>query len=380
MQVVCLDVDNTDLAFAGASEQARMLAEGTVTAPSLLEVYLDRIARLDPQLRSYRVVLADTARQEALAAQRRLDTGDRLPLLGVPVAIKDDVDVAGEVTACGSSAASTAAVRDAEVVSRLRAAGAVIIGKTNVPELMIFPFTESLTFGATRNPWDTALTPGGSSGGSGAAVAAGLAPLALGSDGGGSIRIPSSWCGLFGLKPQRDRVSLDPHDNAWHGLSVNGPIARSVMDAALFLDVTTTMPGPDGGFVAAATRDPGKLRIALSTKVPTLPVRVGKEELAAVEGAGALLRELGHEVVVRDPGYPLVAMYANFLPRYLRGISDDADAQALPERLEARTRNMARAGSFFSDRRMAAIRAAEARVSTRIQAIFDDVDVVVTPG
>ena len=116
----------------------------------------------------------------------------------------------------------------------------MIIGKTAVPELMIFPFTESLTFGATRNPWDTALTPGGSSGGSGAAVAAGLAPLALGSDGGGSIRIPSGWCGLFGIKPQRDRVSLAPHDDAWCGLSVNGPIARTVEDAALFLDATTT--------------------------------------------------------------------------------------------------------------------------------------------
>ena len=373
-------MDASDLAFAGAAAQAQMLADGELTAPELLEIYLERIARLDSQLRAYRVVLTDKARDEAYAAQDRLDTGERLPLLGVPIAIKDDVDVAGEVTTCGSGGHRPAVTSDAEAVRRLRAAGAVIIGKTNVPELMIFPFTESLTFGATRNPWNPKRTPGGSSGGSAAAVAAGLAPLALGSDGGGSIRIPSSWCGLFGLKPQRDRVSLEPHDAAWHGLSVNGPIARSVLDAALFLDATTTVPGPEGEFVAAATRDPGKLRIALSTKVPTLPVRVGEEELAAVEGAGALLRELGHEVVIRDPGYPLVSIYANFLPRYLRGISDDADAQAHPERLEPRTRNMARAGSFFSDRRMAAIRAAEARVSSRIQSIFDDVDVVVTPG
>ena len=234
-----------------------MLAAATITAPALLEIYLDRIARLDPQLRSYRVVLAETARQEALAAQRRLDAGERLPLLGVPVAIKDDNDVTGELTACGSSGVSAPAAHDAEVVSRLRAAGAVIIGKTNVPELMIFPFTESLTFGVTRNPWNTALSPGGSSGGSGAAVAAGLAPLALGSDGGGSIRIPSGWCGLFGIKPQRDRVSLAPHEDAWCGLSVNGPLARTVEDAALFLDVTTTTPAPDGGFVAAAAQEPG---------------------------------------------------------------------------------------------------------------------------
>ena len=378
---MCLDVDVRDLAFVGAAEQARMLTAATITAPALLEIYLDRIARLDPQLRSYRVVLADTARQEALAAQRRLDAGERLPLLGVPVAIKDDVDVGGELTPCGSSAVSAPATQDAEVVSRLRAAGAVIIGKTAVPELMIFPFTESLTFGATRNPWDTALTPGGSSGGSGAAVAAGLAPLALGSDGGGSIRIPSGWCGLFGLKPQRDRVPLAPHDDAWCGLSVNGPIARSVQDAALFLDVTTSTPGPDGGFVAAAAKHPGRLRIALSTKVPPpLIAKIGTEQRAAVDEAGALLRDLGHDVVVRDPDYPPAAVYANFLPRYFRGIYDDVRVMPHQERLEKRTRNMARIGSMFSDRRMATVRAAESAVTERIQSIFDDVDVVITPG
>ena len=378
---MCLEVDERELAFAGAAEQVRMLAEGTVTAPTLLEIYLERIARLDRQLRSYRVVFADAARQEAEAAQRRLDAGERLPLLGVPVAIKDDVDIAGEMTTYGTSAVSTPATRDAEVVARLRAAGAVIIGKTTVPEMMMLPFTESLTFGATRNPWDTALTPGGSSGGSGAAVAAGLAPLALGSDGGGSIRIPSGWCGLFGIKPQRDRVPLAPHDDAWCGLSVNGPVARSVKDAALFLDVTTTMPGPDGGFVGAAAREPGRLRIALSTKVPPpFVVNIGKEQRAAVDEAGALLRELGHDVVTRDPDYPPAAIYANYLPRFFRGIYNDVRLLPHQDRLEKRTRNMARIGSLLSDRRMANVRAGESALAARIQSIFDDVDVVITPG
>jgi amidase len=358
-----------------------MLAVATITAPALLEIYLERIARLDPQLRSYRVVLAETARREALAAQRRLDAGERLPLLGVPVAIKDDNDVEGELTACGSSGVSTPAAHDAAVVSALRSAGAVIIGKTNVPELMIFPFTESLTFGVTRNPWDTALSPGGSSGGSGAAVAAGLAPLALGSDGGGSIRIPSGWCGLFGIKPQRDRVSLAPHEDAWCGLSVNGPLARTVEDAALFLDATTTTPAPDGGFVAAAAKNPGRLRIALSTKAPPpLVARIGKEQRAAVEAAGALLRDLGHHVVVRDPDYPPAAIYGNFLPRYFRGIYNDVRVMPHQERLEKRTRNMARIGSLIPDGRMAKIRAAESALAERIQSIFHDVDVVITPG
>ncbi len=234
----------------------------------------------------------------------------------MPIAIKDDVDVAGEVTTYGSAAYGPACTADAEVVRRLRAAGAVILGKTAVPELMLWSFTETMAYGATRNPWNTDYAPGGSSGGSGAAVAAGLAPMALGSDGLGSIRIPSTWCGLFGLKPQRDRVPMAPHDDAWNGLSVNGPLARTVTDAALFLEVTSD----ESGFVAAAAKEPGRLRIALSTKVPPpLTARIGKAQRAAVDEAGALLRELGHDVVVRDPDYPLSAVYGQALPRAFRG-------------------------------------------------------------
>jgi amidase len=354
-----------------------MLADGIVTAPELVELYLDRIARVDRELRSFRVVLADSARQEAGIAQDRLNAGERLPLLGVPIAIKDDVDVAGEATTYGTSAHGPARTEDAEVVRRLREAGAIIIGKTAVPEMMVWSFTETITFGATRNPWNTDYTPGGSSGGSGAAVAAGLAPMALGSDGMGSIRIPSTWCGLFGIKPQRDRVPLAPHDDAWNGLSVNGPLARSVEDAALFLDVTA----PGNGFVAAAKRPPGQLRIALSTKAPPgLIVRVGRAQRAAVEEAGALLRELGHEVIERDPDYPPSAVYGHALPRYFRGVYDDVKALPHPERLEARTRAFARIGGLFSDKRMSSIRGAESVAAERIQSIFDDVDVVVTPG
>jgi amidase len=374
-------VDPRDLAYTGAAEQARLLAAGTVTAPALLDVYLDRIARFDRELRSYRVVLTDSARREAAAAQDRLDAGERLPLLGVPIAVKDDTDVAGEVTTYGSSAHGPARTDDAEAVRRLRAAGAVILGKTSVPELMIWPFTETLTFGATRNPWNTDFAPGGSSGGSGAAMAAGLAALALGSDGMGSIRIPSTWGGLFGIKPQRDRVPLAPRDGAWCGLSVYGPIARTVEDAALFLDVTTALPAPAGGFVAAAARAPGRLRIALSTKAPPpLTARVGRRQRAAVREAGALLRELGHDVIERDPDYPPSAVYAQALPRYFRGVYDDARALPRRERLDRRTRAFARIGGLVSERRLASMRAAEAGVTARVNTIFDDVDVVITPG
>ncbi|MGZ6778995.1 MAG: amidase [Mycobacterium sp.] len=374
-------MQSIDLAFAGAAEQARLLAAGSVTAPALLDLYLDRIGRLDPTLGAYRVVLADSARAEAAAAQARLDSGERLPLLGVPMAIKDDVDVAGEVTSYCTGAYGAPKTDDAEVVRRLRGAGAVILGKTAVPEMMLWSFTETLEFGATRNPWDINRTPGGSSGGSGAAVAAGLASMALGSDGMGSIRIPSTWCGLFGIKPQRDRVPLAPHDGAWNGLSVNGPMARTVEDAALFLDVTATTPDAGGSFVAATAREPGRLRIALSAKVPpSLTARVGRAQRAALDEAGALLRELGHHVVTRDPDYPVGAIYGHLLPRYFRGAYDDVQALPHKERLEKRTRAFARIGGLISDRRMAAIRAAESALAQRVLSIFDDVDVVITPG
>ena len=323
----------------------------------------------------------DSARREAAAAQVRIEAGERLPLLGVPIAIKDDTDVAGELTTYGSSAHGPAPAHDAEVVRRLREAGAVILGKTSVPELMIWPFTETLTFGATRNPWHTDFTPGGSSGGSAAAMAAGLAALALGSDGMGSIRIPSTWGGLFGIKPQRDRVSLAPHDGAWCGLSVYGPIARTVEDAALFLDVTSALPAAAGGFVAAAKRVPGRLRIALSTKVPPpLTARVGRAQRDAVAEAGALLRELGHVVIERDPDYPPGAVLNQALPRYFRGVHDDAKALPRRERLDPRTRAFARIGGLVSDRRVASMRAAEGGIAARVNTIFDDVDVVITPG
>lgn len=358
-----------------------MLASGAITSPALVELYLDRISRLDGDLNAYRVVRRDGAVAESVEAQRRLDVGERLPLLGVPIAIKDDVDVEGETTAWGTSAHGPPKTRDAEVVRRLRDAGAIVLGKTNVPEMTIWPFTESATFGATRNPWDRERSPGGSSGGTAVAVAAGLTPLGLGSDGGGSIRTPATWCGLFGVKPQRGRVPLSPHDDGWQGLIVNGPITRTVEDAALFLDVTTTLPAPDGGFVVAAARTPSRLRIAWSAKSPLgFAARVGKAQQAAAIAAATLLRSLGHDVVERAPDYAAMSAGWNVMARYLRGIHDDVSKMAHPEYLERRTRSMARAGGRISDGRIASVRAAEKRLTNRVNAIFDDVDVLLTPG
>jgi amidase len=370
-------MDATTLALAGAAEQARLIRAGEVSSREVVEATLARIDKLNPTLNAFRVVLAERALVEAQQADGRAGAGDDArPLLGVPVAIKDDVDVAGEATAWGTAAHAGPVARDAEVVRRLRAAGAIIIGKTLVPEMTMLPATDTTTFGSARNPWDLSRTPGGSSGGSAAAMAAGLAGVALGSDGAGSIRNPSAWTGLFGLKPTRDRVPLAPHDDAWQGLSVNGPLARRVADAALFLDATVD----GGGFAAAAAREPGRLRIAISTKAMpgSLPL-LGREEKRAVHDTGELLRGLGHEVVERDPRYP-GSLYPASLIRVMRGIADDVRAaMPHPERLETRTRRVAAIGRGLPAGVVRWARAAEAAQTTQLLKLWDDVDVLVTP-
>lgn len=374
-------MDATDLAYAGAAEQARLVRDGEVSARELVEATLARIDRLNPRLNAYRVVFHDRALAEADQADARRSGGQDRPLLGVPVAIKDDADVAGERTAWGSLATSEEPrTTDADVVARLRAAGAVIIGKTNVPELTIWPFTESLAFGATRNPWNDGHTPGGSSGGTGAAVAAGLCGVALGSDGAGSIRIPASFNGVFGIKPQRDRISLGPnHHDAWHGLTVYGPLARRVADAALFLDATSD-GAPEGGYAARLAEPLEPLRVAISWKAPPgVVTKLGAEQRRGIEDVAAALRDLGHTVLEHEIDYGAGA-FPNVVTRYLRGIADDAAAQPRPERLDRRTKGMARLGRLIPDGRLAAARQAEAAVAGRVNAIFDHCDVVLTPG
>src|SRR3954464_9400662 len=252
-----------DLAFAGIARQADAIRRREASPTELVDLFLERIPRLDPPLKAVRIVCAERARAEATQAEARLAAGDERPLLGVPVAVKDNVHVAGEVTAMGSNAYGPPAVADSEVVRRLRTAGAIVIGKTHLSELAIFPATETEAWGQTRNPWDRGRSAGGSSGGSASAVAGGLVGAAYASDGGGSIRIPASTTGLFGLKPQRGRVPLLPDAEHWHGLSAAGCVSRTVRDTALWLDVVTDT---DRSFVEAAASDPGRLRIALSFK------------------------------------------------------------------------------------------------------------------
>jgi len=391
-------MDAVELAYAGIARQAELIASGEVSSRELVELYLDRIARLDGRLNAFRVVFAERVRLEAdqadarrAAVESRSEDGQQAaqrPLLGVPIAVKDNIDVAGELTCNGTDAEDEPARADAEVVRRLREAGALIIGKTHLPELAIWPFTESATFGVTRNPWDQQRSPGGSSGGSAVAVAAGLVGAALASDGAGSIRIPSAWCGLFGLKPQRGRVPLAPYPRHWHGLSVTGVLTRRVADTALFLDLTCghseidldNAPVPEIPFVKAAATPPARLRIAYSTRFPAgVVAKLDADAERALRDTVELLRSLGHELTEQDPEYGM-GVASTLIPRYMRGICDDARAVAHPERLERRTRAMARLGGLVSPAMLERTLAGEADFTRRLGRVFERHDVLITPS
>ncbi|HEX8742395.1 MAG TPA: amidase [Thermoleophilaceae bacterium] len=373
-------MDPTELAYAGVARQAELIRAREVSPLELVDLYLERIERIDPQLNSFRTVAAERARAEARQAEARVGAGDERPLLGVPVAVKDNIDVAGEVTAHGSAAFGAPAAEDAEMVRRLREAGAILIGRTQMPELAIWPATESEAWGITRNPWDTSRTPGGSSGGSGAAVAAGLVAGGVATDGGGSIRIPAACTGLVGLKTQRGRVRLSGAEEHWHGLSVAGAVTRHTIDTALWLDVVAGgagAPDPDRPYVEAATTPPGKLRVAVSVKSPDPLVKVSGSVRRAIEEMAEVLRSLGHEVHERDPDTGWVLPL--FLPRWAVGIRDEAESMAIYDALETRTRHTAALGRMLGMRGVRFARDREEARARQVNAIFDDADVLMTP-
>jgi amidase len=372
-----------DLAFAGLERLSELLSRGRVTPRELTEFYLARIERLDPALGAFISVRAERALAEADVALHRLNAGERGPLLGIPIAVKDNLDLAGEVTTHGTSERSHVASADAEVVRRLRDAGAIILGKTALCELAAYGhFTGSEAHGLTRNPWQLDRSPGGSSGGSAAAVAAGLVPVAIGSDGGGSIRIPAAFCGLFGLKPQRGRISLAPLADHWYGCTVLGALGRSVIDVAIVDDVMQGAPplasaatSGDESFTAAARRDPRRLRIATSL-APAIPgVKPSPEAVGAVERTTELLRGLGHEVGEHKLAHP--QLLTTFTPRWAAGIREDALSRS--DVLEPRTQRMASLGGRLGGRALRRSSRREATVAARLNAVFDQFDLVMTP-
>jgi amidase len=294
-------------------------------------------------------------------------------MLGIPVAIKDNVDLAGEMTTHGTGSRAAVAWEDCEVVRRLREAGAIILGKTALCELAAWGhFTSLAAHGITRNPWNRDRSPGGSSGGSAAAVAAGLVPIALGSDGGGSIRIPSAFCGLFGLKPQRGRIPLAPLRDHWFGCTVLGGLGRSVLDVALFDDVISY---GHIGLAEAATTDPPRLRIAYALK-PAIPgVKPSADAVAAVELTAELLRDLGHEVNHHELAHP--QLLTTFTPRWAAGIREDARSHV--GGLDARTRRTTALGRRLGGRALRRSIEREPAVARRLNEVFERHDLVITP-
>src|SRR5579884_3727432 len=364
-----------ELAFAGLGGALRALESGQASARELVELALDRIAATQPDLNAFRVVCRE-----------------RAPLLGVPVAIKDDTDLAGETTEFGCRGTFAPKTQDAEVVRRLKAAGAIVVGKTTTPELGQWPITEGPAFGVTRNPWSLGHTPGGSSGGAAAAVAAGLVPVALGSDGLGSIRVPAAWTHLVGIKPQRGRVSTWPYADAFHGLTCIGPLARTVADAARLLDaVAGSHPGdrdrpaaPGEPFAAVAERASARpaavpLRIALSLKIPyaIAPTSLDPAVRAAVERLGGVLEGLGHHVEPADPVYGFLGV--GVLARSISGLKWWVDRLPDTTQLDPRTREAARIGRWLGGPVLRASRALEAPFRLQVGRIFARFDVVLTP-
>ncbi|GHH17736.1 amidase [Streptomyces lanatus] len=351
-----------------AAEIAAAVREKRATPREVVAEHLARIERLDGRVGAFRVVRGEAALAEADEVGSRGDLAE-LPLAGVPVAVKDNLAVRGESNRVGSAATpDTPADHDHITVARLRAAGAVVVGLTNVPELCVFGTTEGV-HGTARNPWDTSRTAGGSSGGSAAAVAAGMVPIALGNDGMGSLRIPAANCGLVTIKPGTGVVPAGIGDGDWFGMSENGPLATTVEDARLMLSVLadTEVVWPE---------DPGTHRIAVSLRSPLAGVAVSGPYTAAAREAAALLMKAGHQVRRADPPYPM-SLAVTSLTHWTAGTA--VDAQALdPRQLTRRTRVHATVGRRFVNR----VRVGESReqLRRRMEPFFAEHDVLLTPA
>lgn len=326
-----MTLEKTNLLTRSAGELAGLVRSGQISSRELVEMALQRI-EANQDLNAFTLVNAEGA----LAAAAAVKPGDTRPFAGVPITIKELAHVAGERFTLGSDlAGDSISSFDDHVVRRLRNAGFILIGRTNSPEFGIVPTTEPRRFGATRNPWNTSVTPGGSSGGSAAAVAAGILPVAHASDGGGSIRIPAACCGLVGLKPSRGRISPGPAlgDSL---LSTNGVLTRSVADSAALLDVmagyetgdATWAPLPEEPFAVTAARPPRRLRIALTVTSP-LGTPIDPMHIQAVHDTATLLASLGHTVEEYTPeGMQTRELFRSFNIVYAASISANIEYAA----------------------------------------------------
>ena len=358
---------------ATARQIARAVRRGDTTATRVVADHLDHIATADPIVSAFRTVRAGAAIVEAEEVDV-LDDLSNLPLAGVPVAIKENTPIAGLPTWNGSAAARTpVAEEDHEVTRRLRGAGAVTVGITRMPELGLFAQTDDET-AVTRNPWRTDRTPGGSSGGSAAAVASGMVPIAHGTDGLGSIRIPAACCGLVGFKPGRDVVPRELGADGWFGMIEHGILATAVADVALAFAVIA-------GRRPEKLVQPSRLRVALSTRPPVAGVRLDAPNREAVSTASKLLVGAGHDVVTADPVYP-VKLGLKGMATWFAAAATEVDFDALDRRaLQPRTRRLATMGDFAMRRGWVQQSDRDAWRQRSIDFFTDHgVDVLVTPA
>lgn len=314
----------TDLLFRPATELADLVRQGEVSSRELVDASLERIEALNPQLNAFVHIDAEAARQAADS----ISPGDDRPFAGVPLAIKDiGPPWAGRPLTFGADLFGDFVPDfDGAVVRRFKEAGFVPVGKTNTPEFGILPVTEPRRHGPSRNPWDTERTPGGSSGGSAAATAAGMVPIGHANDGGGSIRIPAACCGLVGLKPARNRVSVGPTLGDSF-LAADGVVSRSVEDTARALDVlagyelgdANWAPPPDRPFADAIAAEPKGLRIGFST-LPPIETPVDPAHVEAVHETARVLESLGHTVEEADPPWQVPELFPTFSVVWAVGI------------------------------------------------------------
>jgi amidase len=363
----------SELVGRRATELVALVRAGEAAPAELVQAHLEQIERVNPGLNAWQVVRAERALDEAKALARRRRSFATLPLAGVPIAIKDNIPVTGEPMRDGTAATpAEPQTEDHPVVQKVRAAGAIVLGLTRVPELCVFGATDG-PWGITRNPWDMERTPGGSSGGSASAVASAMVPFAHGNDGMGSIRIPCSCCGLFGLKPG-EGVIEGKVGGGWHGLAENGPIATTVDDGALLLSVMAARPE-----WAEVHPPEGKLRVAVSVKTPTVGGTVDREWKGAARAMAEALSGAGHHVTEAGPPYSS-RLLAPAIARWTAGTADDADLYGIHERdLEPRIRRHAALGR-------SAIRRGWVKDSGRDRwraaagSFFERHDVLLTPG
>ncbi|NEK58796.1 amidase [Geodermatophilus sabuli] len=352
-----------------ATELAARVRAGELTAVEVVGAHLAHLDAVEARIGAFRVVRREAALAEAAAVDAAPGRAS-MPLAGVPIAVKDNVPVAGETCTDGSPACPTRVeTADHPVVARLRAAGAVVVGISRAPELCLYATTDGPGT-VTRNPWDTARSPAGSSGGSAAAVAAGAVPIAVGNDGMGSLRLPAAACGLLTLKPGRGVVPTLELD--WSGMVENGVLTTTVADLAVALAVLT-------GQEPVPPPAPGRpLRVAVSTRSPLPGVRADGPTRAAVDTVAAALTAAGHTVVRRDPPITPGAA-AGALTRWMAGAADDAAHLGIDlADLQPRSRTHARIGRAV--RAAGLVRPATAeRFRERMTAFFADVDVLLSP-